>query len=265
MNEYLFELALSGVTIRNVRQDRPYTDLQAHQVIEWIGTMNDLFLDLQRRGIDAERLFKERFIQGIDTPLYRVKTEKGEYFSFEGERFGDDVVLGPPAAEQLDLLSKSKDEEIEVVIEDASDLPEIKEMKQILEKLGRKNVLPRDFFGTNGTEESEEPEVLFRIEQQKGDREDTASSTDGLIARILEIGKRGISVQRYKGLSEMNPEQLQQTTMDPVARTLIQIKLEDVVEADQMFTTLMGSKVQPRRDFIEKYALYVTNLDVYGS
>ena len=63
----------------------------------------------------------------------------------------------------------------------------------------------------------------------------------------------------------MNPEQLQETTMDPAVRTLIQVRLEDVVEADQMFTTLMGSKVQPRKDFIEKFALHVTNLDVYGS
>ena len=81
----------------------------------------------------------------------------------------------------------------------------------------------------------------------------------------MEIGKQGINVQRYKGLSEMNPEQLQETTMDPAVRTLLQVKLEDVVEADQMFTILMGSKVAPRRAFIEKHALQVTNLDIYGS
>ena len=63
----------------------------------------------------------------------------------------------------------------------------------------------------------------------------------------------------------MNPEQLEKTTMDPAVRTLLQVKLEDVVEADQMFTTLMGSKVEPRKEFIDKFALYVTNLDVYGS
>jgi len=262
MDKYLSEMALGGVAITNVRRDRPYTDLQAHQIVEWIGDMDNLFLALKRRGIDVWRLFKERFIQGIETPLYRVKTEKGEYFRFEGEQISDDVPLSRAEAEQLDLLSKPEDPETEVVIEDASDLPELGEMKQILEKLDRRSVLPQDFFSTNG---DEDPEVLFRIAQQKGDREDTATSTEELLTRILEIGKRGISVQRYKGLSEMNPEQLQKTTMDPVARTLVQIKLEDVVEADQMFTTLMGSKVEPRKAFIEKFALYVTNLDVYGS
>lgn len=262
MDKYLTEQALNDVTVQNARQDKPYTDLQAHQIIEWIGTVDGLFLGLRRRGIDAHRLFRERFIQGIETPLYRVRTGKREYFRFEGEQVGDDAPLGPPEAEQLDLLSESTDPEIEVVVEEVSDLPELREMKEILEKLGRKNILPQDFFSANS---GKEPDVLFRIIQQKGDEEDTATSTEELLNRILEIGKRGISIKRYKGLSEMNPEQLQQTTMDPVVRTLIQIRLEDVVEADQMFTTLMGSKVQPRKEFIEKYALYVTNLDVYGS
>jgi len=262
MDKYLSEMALGGVAITNVRRDKPYTDLQAHQIVEWISDMDNLFLVLRRRGIDAWRLFKERFIQGIETPLYRVKTEKGEYFRFEGEQISADVPLSQAEAEQLDLLSKPKEPETEVVIEDASDLPELGEMRQILEKLDRRSILPQDFFGTNG---DKEPEVLFRIAQQKGDREDTAASTEELLTRILEIGKRGISVQRYKGLSEMNPDQLQKTTMDPAARTLVQIRLEDVVEADQMFTTLMGSKVEPRKEFIEKFALYVTNLDIYGS
>ncbi|HGE71324.1 TPA: hypothetical protein ENX78_10845, partial [Candidatus Poribacteria bacterium] len=106
--------------------------------------------------------------------------------------------------------------------------------------------------------------VLFRIEE-KNETIHNASSVHDLLNKIIEIGKQGISIQRYKGLSEMNSEQLRVTTMDPAVRTLIQVKLEDVVEADQMFTTLMGSRVEPRREFIQKYALQVTNLDIYGS
>ncbi|MGI8467075.1 MAG: DNA topoisomerase (ATP-hydrolyzing) subunit B [Pyrinomonadaceae bacterium] len=113
------------------------------------------------------------------------------------------------------------------------------ELKTILE-----NNFPAPFvMGENGKSE------------QVGSREE-------LLDKIMAAAKKDLTIQRYKGLGEMNPEQLWETTMDPEKRTLLQVKIEDAIETDQIFTVLMGDQVEPRRKFIEDNALDVKNLDV---
>jgi DNA gyrase subunit B len=95
----------------------------------------------------------------------------------------------------------------------------------------------------------------------KGEEQDLRSTSD-LVRTILDLGKQGLSIQRYKGLGEMNPGQLWETTMNPEARTLLRVTLEDVTGVDEIFTILMGDEVEPRRNFIQTHALEVRNLDV---
>ncbi len=120
--------------------------------------------------------------------------------------------------------------------------PEMRELRTIIEHLGELGPPPYVLHGNNV--------------------ESTANNFGELLQTVYSSGKKDLGVQRYKGLGEMNPGQLWDTTMDPIQRSLLQVTIEDAVEADNIFTTLMGDQVDPRKTFIERHAREVANLDV---
>jgi DNA gyrase subunit B len=134
--------------------------------------------------------------------------------------------------------------------------------------LGTTRYIPREFFDTNEYRHivALSAKLDGLIDEgafvRRGDKQESIDSLAAAIRWLMEEARRGQSIQRYKGLGEMNPDQLWDTTVNPETRRLMQVKIEDGVKADEIFTTLMGDQVEPRREFIERNALTVSNLDV---
>ena len=134
--------------------------------------------------------------------------------------------------------------------------------------VGTTRFIPREFF------ETQEYRMLMSLAGkldgligdgalvERGDKSSLVENFGDAIAWLMSEARRGQSIQRYKGLGEMNPDQLWDTTVNPETRRLMQVKIEDAVKADEIFTTLMGDHVEPRREFIERNALTVENLDI---
>ena len=102
---------------------------------------------------------------------------------------------------------------------------------------------------------------LYKL-SKRGMKDVYCYSDDELTEKLNEFGREGTNIQRYKGLGEMNPEQLWDTTMNPETRILVQVKMDDAIKADETFTILMGDEIGPRREFIETNAKFVKNLDI---
>jgi DNA gyrase subunit B len=108
-----------------------------------------------------------------------------------------------------------------------------------------------------------EPPPRF-VAENEGYRRELVTLRE-LLTEIRHLGERGLSITRFKGLGEMNPEELWETTLDPKQRTLLKVQMDDALKADEMFRVLMGEKVEPRREFIQKHALEVKEIDYHGA
>jgi len=141
-------------------------------------------------------------------------------------------------------------------------------VNQLVHGLAHRYVFGEDFFATpefqlvSKFNSEVVPLIGAGAVVKRGERTRAVASFAEAYVWLTGEARRGLHVQRYKGLGEMNPEQLWETTLDPAVRRLVQVRVEDLISADQMFTTLMGEDVEPRRDFIERHALLVGNLDV---
>ncbi|MCF7708546.1 MAG: DNA topoisomerase (ATP-hydrolyzing) subunit B [Verrucomicrobia bacterium] len=263
MNEILISLGSDEVKLRNLADNKEVTARQLSEILTLLESLDKFAQAIRRHGGDFSEYIEHRDPKTHELPkhLVRVRTGNDEevlYFHNEEElaKFSDenpDLGLFGDEDQENGQQEKSKN----AVTRRAKhvELHESPAVVKLLANLSKK--------GLNIEHYSAQDEPLFELIDGDGDGHvRPLYSINEILTTVKELGRRGLEIRRFKGLGEMNPVQLFETTMDPSKRKLLQINLADAVEAEEMFTRLMGDEVEPRRRFIEDNALNVRHLDV---
>jgi DNA gyrase subunit B len=236
MSNILLDLGTEGLTFKKVKQPQPYTKKQITELLQMLLRIEKLSSSLKRKQVALKDYIKNRKKTG-EFPLYRIKIEGTMKYIYSDEELSQN-------SQEFQVNS----DEIET-----TEIYESYEIKKIEEKIKKIGLDLEDHC-------KQDTKPLIEISDEK--QTQIVCSLQELLENVMAGGKKGMSIQRYKGLGEMNPEQLWETTMAPEKRTLSKVAIEDVVKSDEIFSILMGDEVEPRRAFIETNALNVRNLDV---
>ena len=268
MAAYLLDLVLDGVQITNARRGTPYTAAEYRTLAEAVRNVQVLLADVSRRGANAMDILArvaagETVTLPEESPI-AVAEQDFQDLQDTAETLETQVTLGVnPEGEMeqlLDMLDAEQDvqdlaEGETLARSPVEEPPELVELRTALETLSSLDVVATDFQRT------EHP--VFTVQPVKGETYH-APDVVALTQHVVELAHRGLDITRYKGLAEMNAEQLRDTTMRQEERILLRVTLDDAIEADRVFTLLMGDIVEPRRHFIERYGTQA-NLDLYSS
>jgi DNA gyrase subunit B len=267
MNKILISLGTEDVRLRELAGGREMSDKQLGEILELLVSLDKYVQGLRRHGGDFGDYIERRHKTTHELPRHLVKVRDGNdetvhYFHTEEElrEFGAaNSDLGLFGEESDTTLLEKGDKAARNGNTRRARHVELHESKAVMELLAR---LERK--GLNVEHYSAQDHPLFELVEGEGERA-TANplfSIAEILAGVKEAGRRGIQIKRFKGLGEMNAAELFDTTMNPEKRKLLRIDMTNMVEAEEMFTKLMGDEVEPRRQFIEDNALNVRNLDV---
>jgi DNA gyrase subunit B len=281
MTRFLLQEGMDGVHLFRLKGGKSRVEFPQEKLKDLMSDLirlESIGSALQRAGLNLKE-FLEAVSGKKKRPLYEIETPLGiEHAYTEGEK--DDKVEKlknklkdmKKAAEKgktsdqegMDFVyDTSRDVKDMIKVKAIKDMAEVKQIEEIIKRMETRSVEVAELFPAEKVEhDGKEREVKPLYVIQHGSNEYFIESMYEFVEKVKDFGKEGLAIQRYKGLGEMNPEQLWETTMDPEKRTLVQVKLEDSIAADKTFDILMGDQVEPRRNFIQTYAKQVRNLDI---
>jgi DNA gyrase subunit B len=271
LNKILITLGAEDVRLKNLADNKEITAAQLKDILESLEKLAKLSEAVRRHGGDFEAYLAERNSKSGKLPAYLVKVRDGNEETVH--YFHDEKAVRQFHHENLDLnlFDTEPNQELLPLGEVPAktnganrrrgklvELHESATIQKIIAELARKGLKVNHYAA------SDRP--IFELIEGEGDKavSHPLFSIPEILQKILEIGRRGVQIKRFKGLGEMNAKELFETTMNPEKRKLLKVDLNDdnAVDADKMFTILMGDVVEPRRQFIEDNALNVRNLDV---
>ena len=259
MEKFLIDEACRNTRLcklKNGKEDILFNEPRYREILTALLEIEILIKDIEKKDITVNELLS--FIGKKKLPMFKVQVfGEVKYADSESEK---NTILKALRKKQKEenknkgkIIEKGEDETI-------VNISEIEIIKVLIEKM--KNIEKKDIFLDEEEFDKKKKELKPLYMINEGDNETMIHSALDILKTVRVIAKKGLEIQRYKGLGEMNPEQLWNTTMNPETRTILQVKLEDDVEAEATFTTLMGDQVEPRRQFILEYALEAKNIDI---
>jgi DNA gyrase subunit B len=263
MREFLIEQGLENLTVTDVQDKKTLSGAKLRSLIDLIASLEKLSNAIERRGIKLSKYLKLVDKKTKKLPAYKITVEGEEHYAYTDDELASFKGKGD---KELDIQEEGEEtgEKEKARTMRVQEFFEGRELEKITKEIGKFDQDIADY------EEDEEDYTMAKKEKTakakkplfKVNDAEEIYSLKGLLTYVLKEGEKGMTIQRYKGLGEMNPEQLWETTMDPEKRTLQKVTVEDAIAADEMFTVLMGDNVEARRDFIISHAAEVKNLDI---